>query len=470
MRLPREFIERTSTLLGKDEYEKLETALEQDSPTSIRLNARKAANHSELMGSKFLSDQIPWSSIGYYLSDRLTFTFDPLFHAGCYYVQEASSMFIEQVVRKYVDKPVIALDLCAAPGGKSTHLRSLLPDGSLLVANEVIRNRSQILLENLVKWGHPDIMVTNNDPSAFSSLTNFFDVILADVPCSGEGMFRKDPGAVEEWSTDNVDICWQRQRRIIADIWDCLNPGGILIYSTCTYNVEENEKNVCWIRDEYDADVLSINDIPQEWGITGNLLNADFPVYRFLPHKTKGEGLFMAVLRKPQENSISEPKRFIDKTKKKAQKPVPVPNEVKAWLCRPDNYVFEITDMVITAFSKRYVEEMNVIRKQLKVLHGGIVVGEIKGKDIIPAHSLVMNSEFDRSAFLAYEVTYEQAISYLRKEAITLNSDISKGYVLLTYKHVPIGFVKNIGNRANNLYPNEWRIRSGYLPDEIKCL
>ena len=143
---------------------------------------------------------------------------------------------------------------------------------------------------------------------------------------------------------------------------------------------------------------------------------------------------------------------------------------MKAWLCRPDNYVFEITDMVITAFSKRYVEEMNVIRKQLKVLHGGIVVGEIKGKDIIPAHSLVMNSEFDRSAFLAYEVTYEQAISYLRKEAITLNSDISKGYVLLTYKHVPIGFVKNIGNRANNLYPNEWRIRSGYLPDEIKCL
>ena len=226
MRLPREFIERTSALLGKDEYEKLETALEQDSPTSIRLNARKAANHSELMDSKFLSDQIPWSSTGYYLSDRLTFTFDPLFHAGCYYVQEASSMFIEQVVRKYVDKPVIALDLCAAPGGKSTHLRSLLPDGSLLVANEVIRNRSQILLENLVKWGHPDIMVTNNDPSDFSSLTNFFDVILADVPCSGEGMFRKDPGAVEEWSTDNVDICWQRQRRIIADIWDCLKPGG----------------------------------------------------------------------------------------------------------------------------------------------------------------------------------------------------------------------------------------------------
>ena len=183
---------------------------------------------------------------------RPAFTFDPLFHAGCYYVQEASSMFLDRVIRQYVTSPSVMLDLCAAPGGKSTLARAALPEGSLLVANEVMRNRSQVLAENLVKWGHPDVVVTNNDPADFAGLGPVFDVILTDVPCSGEGMFRKDETAVAEWSTDNVDLCWKRQRRIVADIWPCLKEGGILIYSTCTYNREENEDNVytvsCLIR------------------------------------------------------------------------------------------------------------------------------------------------------------------------------------------------------------------------------
>ena len=171
----------------------------------------------------------------------MTFTFDPLFHAGCYYVQEASSMFVEQALKQYIgETPSVMLDLCAAPGGKSTHARSVLPEGSLLVANEVIRNRSQILAENLTKWGHPGVVVTNNDPADFAGLEDFFDVILTDVPCSGEGMFRKDPVSVSEWSPENVEICWQRQRRIISDIWPSLKPGGLLIYSTCTYNTKED--------------------------------------------------------------------------------------------------------------------------------------------------------------------------------------------------------------------------------------
>ena len=245
MNLPASFTEYTRALLGVEEYEKLVSALQQEPPVSIRLNRLKV---HRLKVENALSVQPPWSSEGIYLDERLTFTFDPLFHAGCYYVQEASSMFVEQVLRQHVTKPVVMLDLCAAPGGKSTHARSVLPEGSLLVANEVIRNRSQILAENLTKWGHPDVVVTNNDPADFSALPSFFDVILTDVPCSGEGMFRKDPVAVEEWSPENVEICWQRQRRIIADVWPSLKPGGILIYSTCTYNTKEDEEKVRWIQ------------------------------------------------------------------------------------------------------------------------------------------------------------------------------------------------------------------------------
>lgn len=243
------------------------------------------------------STSVPWCREGYYLSGRPSFTFDPLFHAGCYYVQEASSMFLEQALRQYVHEPVTMLDLCAAPGGKSTLARSVLPEGSLLVANEVMRNRSQVLAENLIKWGNPGVIVTNNDPADFTELGSLFDVILTDVPCSGEGMFRKDEVAVQEWSIENVDTCWQRQRRILRDIWPCLKTGGLLVYSTCTYNREENEDNVAWITQELGAEVLPL-EIQPDWHITGNLIGTEFPVYRFLPHKTTGEGLFMAVLRK----------------------------------------------------------------------------------------------------------------------------------------------------------------------------
>lgn len=221
-------------------------------------------------------------------------------------------MFVEQVLRTYVSAPVVMLDLCAAPGGKSTAARAVLPEGSLLVANEVMRNRVQILAENLIKWGSAEVVVTNNDPSDFAALPGMFDVILTDVPCSGEGMFRKDAVAVEEWSTDNVQICWQRQRRILADVWTALKPGGLLVYSTCTYNKEEDEENVAWIARELGADVLEVPVCP-EWNITGNLTEADFPVYRFLPHKTKGEGFFLAALRKKDVEWSGEARPLFEK-------------------------------------------------------------------------------------------------------------------------------------------------------------
>ena len=422
MNLPAEFAEQTRVLLGDVEYEKLVSALAEDTPVSIRLNPWKQKKIEPSIGREQFT-AVPWCADGFYLNERLTFTFDPLFHAGSYYVQEASSMFLEQAMQQYVNEPVTVLDLCAAPGGKSTHIRSLLPEGSLLVANEVIRNRSQVLAENLIKWGHPDVMVTNNDPANFAKLTELFDVIMTDVPCSGEGMFRKDPGAIEEWSLENVEICWQRQRRIIADIWPCLKPGGILIYSTCTYNTKENEENISWIMEELGAEPLSVN-VPDEWGITGNLSDSDFPVYRFMPHKTKGEGFFLAVLRKGGEGEL-----------------------------------------------ERTGNKEALIRKHLRVIKdSGVEPGVLKGKDLIPSHAQAMSVTLDLEAYPSCELTYEQAIAYLRREAIVLDASVPRGSILVMYRNVPLGFVKNIGNRANNLYPQDWRIRSGYLPDIVRVL
>lgn len=422
MTLPEAFKNRMFELLG-DETELLTAALADEPPVSIRLNVTKSAFASPPFSLTSLSP-VSWCAEGYYLEKRPSFTFDPLFHAGCYYVQEASSMFLEQVLKQHLSHPVVMLDLCASPGGKSTHARSLLPEGSLLVANEVIRTRAQVLSENLTKWGNPDVMVTNNDPSDFSRLNQLFDVILTDVPCSGEGMFRKDPAAIGEWSPAHVEICWQRQRRILADVWPALKAGGILIYSTCTYNTKENEENIRWIADELDAEVLSV-EVPDEWGITGNLAGGDFPVYRFFPHKTKGEGFFLAVLRKNGEEAHETP-----------------PSKVEP-----------------------------LIKKQLKVIQSrGIEEGTLKGKDLIPSHALAMSSASNGGVYPTCSLTYPQAIAYLRREALQLDATVPKGYVLVTFRDVPLGFVKNIGNRANNLYPQEWRIRSGYMPDEIWML
>ncbi len=468
MNLPQAFIERTRQLLGENIYPQFEEALNSEQPVSIRPNVTKII-------CPVAGKPISWaSSTGIYLDKRPTFTFDPLFHAGCYYVQEASSMFVERVLHAYVDQPVVMLDLCAAPGGKSTLCRSALPEGSLLVANEMMRNRSQILAENLIKWGHPDIVVTNNAPADFTELTHMFDVILTDVPCSGEGMFRKDPVAVEEWSVANVDICWQRQRHILTDIWPALKPGGILIYSTCTFNREENEDNVAWIASELGAEVLPV-PVDESWGITGNLAGGDFPVYRFMPHKTKGEGFFLAVLRKragecdetPSRNQKTPSRMDKKKKGKDAKQPLPVPRETKGWLKESGDFEMTVCGTSVLAFPKKFADVYAWLAPQLKVIHAGITLGEIKGKDFIPHHSLAMSISLCTDAFPQVEVSYEQAIAYLRKEGLVLDASVPRGYVLLTYQQVPLGFVKNIGNRANNLYPQEWRIRSGYLPEEV---
>ena len=450
-------------LLGEAEAGHLFDALQTPSPVSVRLNPGKPC--AEVPAG----DPVPWCPSGFYLKQRPVFTLDPLLHAGAYYVQEASSMFLDRVLRQYVgETPVRMLDLCAAPGGKSTLACASLPVGSLLVANEVMRNRVQILSENLTKWGYPDVVVTHNDPADFTPLGPVFDLVLVDAPCSGEGMFRKDPVAVKEWSVENVELCARRQRRILADIWPCLRPGGLLVYSTCTYNIKEDEEQVRWMCDEWGAEPLSVADVPASWGITGNLLeDEDFPVYRFLPHRTKGEGFFLALLRKPGEEAEASPvrrDRFRKEKSRQARPSAALPREAVSralsWLVGGEEAFESVpAGTMLAAVPRAHADFCQMLRASLRVMQVGVVLGEVKGRDLVPAHALAMSTAMSPDAFPRVELSHEEAIAYLRREAIVLPAGVPRGFVLLTRQSLPLGFVKNVGNRANNLYPAEWRIR-----------
>ena len=449
---------RTQALLG-EAYPLFEAVLQTTSPVSLRINKAKGTQVPQ--GAK----PVAWSSTGYYLPERLTFTFDPLFHAGAYYVQEASSMFLEQAIRTYVSEPVCCLDLCAAPGGKSTLLASCLPEGSLLVSNEVIRARSYVLAENIAKWGNPHCVVLNNDPATIGeALPHFFDVIVADVPCSGEGMFRKDSDSTGEWSVEHVQLCAARSRRIIHDVWEALKPGGLLVYSTCTYNTEEDEENVHYFAEELGADPLVI-PVPEAWQICGPL-RYTHPVYRFFPHRVPGEGFFLAALRKPEGTLI--PRKAKHKKEKSKATPA-IPAQATHYLQDPSRYHFTWRETQLIAYPIALKEPIQqLLDSALRPLSTGILIGEQKGKDLIPAEELALSTALRPDAFPSVELTWEEAIRYLRKEAITLPTETPRGNVLVRYEGYPLGFVKHLGNRSNNGYPAEWRIRSGYLPEETK--
>ncbi|MFV0468962.1 MAG: methyltransferase RsmF C-terminal domain-like protein [Dysgonomonas sp.] len=453
MELPTSFVERTKPLIGAD-WQLFVDALNEEPITSIRVNSAKTAN----LGLSYA--KVPWCRQGYYLNKRPSFTFDPLFHAGAYYVQEASSMFLEQAINQYLETDVCVLDLCAAPGGKSSHLADLLSEGSFLVSNEVIRSRADILSENMTKSGHANVVVTNNDPHEIGRLTHCFDAILIDAPCSGEGMFRKDKNAVQEWSPANVQLCKERQQRIVADVWDALKPNGILIYSTCTYNKEENEDNVLWISNNLGAESLPLT-FDSSWNVMPSYCS-DVYAYHFFPHKTKGEGFFIAVLRKAGGLESPAPTK-IAKKQKNQTKPEFLADGYSNYLAFPDRFSFFSKGEKWFAVPSLHYKMFDYISSKLRLVSGGICIGEFKGRDFIPHHSLAMSIDLNKNAFvgMTYEVDRDTAIAYLKKEAVSM-PDMAKGYVLLVYEGRPLGFVKNIGNRANNLYPQAWRIRSTY--------
>ncbi|MBQ0056672.1 MAG: rRNA cytosine-C5-methyltransferase [Bacteroidales bacterium] len=464
MTLPEAFLNDIKSVLPAAEHDSFVDSLTNTDPSvSIRLNAAKFPSGTPVEsvipapGAQF--SPVPWTSSGHYISQRPQFTLDPLLHAGAYYVQEASSMFITHVLRTFVDTPVTAIDLCAAPGGKSTAALSVLPEGSILVSNEIDRKRSRILAENIQKWGNPNVCVTGNAPAHFSKLREVFDVVIADVPCSGEGMFRKDEGSIAEWNPAKVHECAALQRQILRDIWPCLKPGGLLIYSTCTFNVHEDEEQLQFICDELGASILPIPTQP-DWHIHPALCGDFAPgvrpesACRFMPHFTKGEGLFMAALRKNGSSSSSTPLR---------QKPSRTPKELQhllSWIDVPasiqvaaDGTIRAIPDTLLPLYQA-------LIDQRLFLLHAGIELGTQKGKDLIPAHALALSTALRPDTFPTFDLDLDTALTYLRRDNIILPADTPRGYVLLTYRSTPLGFVKNLGNRTNSLYPTEWRIRN----------
>ncbi len=431
------------------------SAFEQPASVAVRMNPFKSCTCPS-------GKEVPWSRHGRILEQRPVFTLDPAFHGGAYYVQDSSSMFVGHAFRTLVEsmvKPagrhIRVLDLCAAPGGKSTDLaaslREMFGDDFLLVSNEVMKARVGILADNMALWGDPNVVVTSDDPRAFAALDGFFDVIVADVPCSGEGMFRKDEQAQLQWSEDNVALCEARQRRIVADVWPALAQNGLFIYSTCTFNTRENDGNVRWIAEELQAEMLLRED--RLTGMPGVFKTKCG--YSLVPGFVEGEGQYCSALIK---TGISQPvysSRRNGRTAAKVQK-VDIPKNVKELFDRNVSQTLK-GDMVI-ALPEYLKEDVSLLENFLHVIASGCAVGMVKGKDLVPDADLALSLMLKEGAFQVAEVDRDTALAFLHRDAIVL-SDVEKGYILIRYDGVNLGFVKNIGNRCNNLHPQSRRIR-----------
>jgi 16S rRNA C967 or C1407 C5-methylase (RsmB/RsmF family)/NOL1/NOP2/fmu family ribosome biogenesis protein len=471
MPLPNNFLNIIHQQLG-NETDVFLNALEKPSPTSIRFNPKKktisqspiepftqSLNHP-------ISHKIPWSTEGVYLAERPVFTLDPAFHAGAYYVQEASSMFIEEIVRQCVDiqQDIAVLDLCAAPGGKSTLLASILSENSLIIANEVIKNRVDILKDNMIKWGYPNVYVSNHDPEDFTPKPpkggailqtsplggwGLYDIVLVDAPCSGEGLFRKDPDAINEWSVDNIQLCAARQKRILSEAMKLVKSDGFLIFSTCTYNDVENIGNTQFVLQNADFQEIKLNVNP-EWHITLKEHG-----YQFYPHKTEGEGFYCCVFKKQNVDNITAK---INATLPYQKLPKKHIDMVKPFLIQPDKFEFFIKpNGMIFVILKKHINRISLIDKVLKRKSIGLELGEIKGQDFIPSHDLALSIEIAPSTE-GVNLSKSEALKFLKKENIEVN-DAPQGWVLARYEGLNLGWMKVLKNRINNYLPKDFRIR-----------
>ena len=427
------------------------SAFERPASVSVRLNPfKKGAAHEGI--------PVVWSGHGIMLQERPSFTLDPLFHAGAYYVQDSSSMFVGHVFRQILasverpsTRPLRVLDLCAAPGGKTTDLaaslREACGDDFILVANEVMKARVGILADNVALWGDPNVVVTSDDPRAFAPLAGYFDIILADVPCSGEGMFRKDEQAIGQWSADNVALCEARQRRIIADVWPSLKTGGVLVYSTCTFNRYENDGNVKWIAENLGADILP-NDYEAEGVIRTEC------GYSLVPGFVEGEGQYCASLKKTSDVEFVGGKS--PKGGDRPAKGAALPDGLDGYFSR--TMTFALKGETVTAVPENIAGDAAMLRQFLHVISAGCAVGTLKGKILVPDADMALSVMLAEDAFPRCEVDRMTALQYLHRDAIAI-PDAPKGYVLICHEGLPLGFVKNLGNRCNSLHPQSRRIR-----------
>ncbi len=418
--------------------------------TSVRYNPAKPFD--EAASQLQIKQVVPWCPHGRYLTQRPFFTFDPLLHAGAYYVQDASSMFLWTVLAQTTGNnsgELKVLDLCAAPGGKSTLIASYFANG-LIVANDVIRQRSNILVENITKWGANNVVVTNSDPKNFAILESYFDVIIVDAPCSGSGLFRKDPQAINEWSMGNVALCSQRQQRILADVYPALKKDGLLIYSTCSYSVEENEDILDWITKEFRLSSIKLS-VDSDWGVIETVTGSDNFGYRFFPDKVDGEGFFITVLKKTDgvryKNNYSTP--IASATK----------NEIAAaeTLIKNDQglFFFKQNENII-AVQPQWKQEISALQQHLYLRKAGIAIGALKGKDMIPNHELAL-SHLLNTHVSRINLNLKDALLYLKKKDFEVDRT-TKGWAIAAYNGLALGWLKVLHNRINNYYPAEWRI------------
>jgi len=450
--LPQALFESFSHITVPD-IDQLNEAHQLPPVVSVRLNPIKP--------SKAFADAtpVPWCTQGRYLDQRPSFTADPLLHAGCYYVQEASSMFLEHALKQMVDftQRLMALDLCAAPGGKSTLLSSLLNEQSLLLSNEVIPSRVSMLTENLTKWGQLNTWVCSNDPKQFAPINNLFDIVLIDAPCSGSGLFRKMPDFIHDWDMDHVHLCSQRQQRIVHDIFPSVKEEGIMVYMTCSFCEEENEQMVDIILQEFDVDSCAI-DIPAEWGIVETISQVKQGYgYRFFPHLLNGEGFFLACFKK---RTSGEKPNKIDPNRSRKNK-----TDLTSLQSFVDtaNKVGLLQNDHLMMIEEAHAEYAEYFAQHLKVVKKGILCGKVIRGELIPEHELAMYAHLRRD-IPAVDVNLEQAVRYLQREPIEIDCP-AKGWFLLRYEGQSLGWIKNLGNRINNYYPSHYRILNKHILD-----
>ena len=446
--LPERFVETMRETLGED-AEKLFAALDTEPAVSIRLNPCKPAEC-------FDGEAVGWCKWGKYLAERPQFTLDPLLHGGAYYVQEASSQFVAHLLKNYDMEGKRVLDMCAAPGGKTTVYSTLVGREGLVVANDISHSRAMALADNVQRWGMGNVVVTCNEPAHIGAFTHWFDVVAVDAPCSGEGMFRKMDEARSEWTPSSPDVCAERQREILAEAWRVLRPGGTLIYSTCTFNPTEDEGIVEWLMSEYGEEIESADRVVAEdsWGVVRSEIGA-FQCFHFYPHKARGEGFFAAVARK----SEGPVRRSMPKARRKLFAPCAKADvkELSRWVDDASKHTFMMVGEDIYAYNSAVAESVVTLSENLSVVYSGVSMGRIFKQKLKPEHPLALYIGLNRDVVPMVNVSLEDALDYLRRNDIAA-SQFEEGINVVGYKGTPIGFVKRIGARCNNMYPKDLRI------------
>jgi len=447
--LPAKLLDSLANIEGFD-IDSFTLAHHQPAPISVRFNHNKLDDKDLLSLNLPLSTQVPWCLDGFYLTERPKFTLDPAIHAGAYYVQEASSMFLHYILStvQIEESGLKVLDLCAAPGGKSTVLASL-PQFKMVLANELIKTRVNILYENIVKWGAPHVLISNNDPSDFTPLKEYFDTILVDAPCSGSGLFRKDPKALDEWSENNVKLCAERQKRILADVLPSLKEGGILVYSTCSYSTEENEEIMDWLMKHAVLEPISV-ELQNSWNIVETFSELGGVGYRFFPGKTNGEGFFIAcfrLLQSQQSAWFPEKKLELANASEIAL--------LKEWVNTDLLTVAKKNDSLMV-LPENIAPEILILQQFLYLRKSGVLAGTVIRNQFIPEHELIL-SNYCNNNLPFFEVNKMEALQYLKKQELN-TGDFIKGWYVIRYNNLRLGLIKHLGNRINNYYPASWRI------------